>query len=138
MDNKEYITLKEIKEKYSTLNTRNLNKICKKYQTIYPSLILGGGQGKIYRFHISIIHLFQRIRSSRNTIKKIEDNKRLSAYRELFFNINWKFYITLKPAKDLSHQDLISLVPNNIYQSMCRLSRFFLYFLIFRCDLGKF
>lgn len=118
MDNKEYITLKEIKEKYSTLNTRNLNKICKMYQNTYPSLISGGGQGKIYKVHKSIIHLFQRRRTTGHTIKNIEDNKRMVVHRDLFFNTNWKYYITIKPASDLNEKDLINLIPKTIYKSL--------------------
>jgi hypothetical protein len=118
MDNIDYITLKEIKDKYSTLNTRNLNKICKKYQNAYPTFIIGGGQGKMYKVHKSIINIFERRRSSRNTSKEIQDYKIMIAHKELFFNTNWKYYITLKPAKDLSEKDLINLVPKTIYKSM--------------------
>jgi hypothetical protein len=59
----EFLTITQIiKRGLVDLNTRRLNKICKKMKNNYPEKITGGGQGKGYKIHSSILDIFQRQR----------------------------------------------------------------------------
>lgn len=63
-DEGEFLTISQlIKRGLVDLDTSRLNKLCKKLQIKHPEKIIGGGQGKSYRIHTSVMYLFERKRN---------------------------------------------------------------------------
>lgn len=116
---KEYLTINEIlKRKLSTLTTSRLNKLCKKLQVIYPQQIIGGGQGRRYRIHFSILNMVTRKRNSKMSIKELEDKAKENVDRNLFNAIKWKFFITINPKFNLNEDQLKEIIPDEYYRSI--------------------
>ena len=56
----EFLTTNQIvKRGLSNLTVRSINLLCKELQSSHPEHILGGGQGKKYKIHSSILNLFE-------------------------------------------------------------------------------
>ena len=108
----EYISVKEISNKYSTLSTKQIrNRIKKLIDFSNSALIMNGkkGRGGDYLIHYSLLqNLVKRKRRERNekknTQKIIYKNRNFS---ELFFlTNNWDFFGCVYINKDIDYNEL--------------------------------
>jgi len=117
----EYITISElIKQGYTNLNISRLNKLCKKLINQFPNsnLIIGGGQGKKYMIHSSIIDQFTRKRFGKNSNKIIEDHIKVNVGTKMFFSTKWKYYVTFNPKEYILPNTFTNRFPKDYFRSL--------------------
>ncbi len=117
--NNEYISVKEISNKYSTLSTKQIRNRIKKLKDVNDStLIICGkkGRGGDYLIHYSLLqYLVKRERKEKkNTGHLIRKNRNFS---EIFFLTNtWDFFGCVNINNDIDYNELTKFFePYNIF-----------------------
>lgn len=110
---------KEIQQ-FSSLSRRMILKRIKRIRKDFPTLISGGGRGKTYWIHHSLLNrIAERVNSSQFQITNNREHiKRQLLVQELATRGDWTFYGMISPASEMNNDELINLIPKNLYRRM--------------------